>query len=110
MGRLISPKAATGVREALIEKLAGHERQTYDPRLVMVPKEEWPDPLPPYVDREADLLDDLKSGKPVDVAPPMLKGIAEVPPGCYSVRVDVDGSLSPAPYERLTLHDPKARR
>lgn len=51
-----------------------------DPRLFIVPEEEWPH---------------------------LLRGIAEVPPGWRLVRVDVDGSLSPPPYERgLTMTAP----
>ena len=99
--RPTSPDAATGVREALIAKLAGHIRLTVDPRMHLVPKEDWPDPMPVYADPKADMLDDLKAGRAVDVWPLLLRGIAEVPPGCYLVRVDVDGSVSPALYERV---------
>jgi len=91
---------AAGVRGALIDKLAGHVRLTVDPRCMLDP--DWVKPAGyVYVDRKADLLDDLRAGKVVDVAPGLLRGIAEVPAGCYLVRVDVDGSISPAPYERL---------
>lgn len=102
MGRRPPTAAAAGVRDALIHKLAGHVHQTVDPRLFIVPKEEWPDPLPEYVDRIADLLDDLVAGRAVNVASWQMRGIAEVPAGCHLVRVDVDGTVSPAPYERLT--------
>ena len=57
--------------------------------------------MPVYVDSKADILDALKAGKVVDVWTCLLRGIAEVPPGCRLVRVDVDGSVSPAPYERV---------
>jgi len=93
--------AAVGVRGALIAKLASHVRLTVDPRMVMVPKDEWPDPMPVYVDPKAALLDDLKAGRPVDVSPLMLKGIADVPPGCWLVRVDARGVVTAAPYERV---------
>jgi hypothetical protein len=42
------------------------------------------------------LLDALKAGKVVDVWTCLLRGIAEVPDDCRLVRVDVDGSVSPA--------------
>lgn len=48
------------------------------------------------------MLDALKAGRAVDVWPGLIRGIAEVPPGCHLVRVDFDGAISPAPYERLT--------
>ena len=101
MGRPTSPKGAVGVREALIAKLAGHVRLTVDPRLYLVPEEEWPDPVPVYVDHFADMYDDLVAGRAVNVASWRMRGIAEVPPGCWLVRVAVDGTISPAPYERL---------
>lgn len=90
---------ALGVRAALIEKLSGHVRLTVDPRMVMEPKEEWPDPMPPYVDYIADRYDDLVAGKAVDVPSWQMRGIAEVPPGCYSVRVAIDGTISETPRD-----------
>ena len=100
--RPISPEsAAVGVREALIAKLAGHVRRTCDPRLHLLPKEEWPDPMPEYVDSNADRYDDLVAGKPVDVSPLLLHGIADVPAGCHLVRIGVDGTVTAAPYERV---------
>jgi hypothetical protein len=96
-----SVRPAVGVREALIAKLAGHVRETVDPRLLLVPQADWPDPLPVYADPRADMLADLVAGRAVDVWPHMLRGIVEVPRGARLVRVDVDGSLAPAPYERL---------
>jgi len=63
---------------------------------VLVPEEEWPWPMSAYVDRIADLHDDLVAGKAVNVEAWMLRRIAEVPPGCHHVRIDVDGTISPA--------------
>jgi len=98
--RPTSPEAATGVRAALIAKLAGHVRLTVDPRCMLDP--DWVKPRGyVYVDPKADMLDALRAGRAVDVWPFLLRGIAEVPPGCWLVRVGVDGSLSPAPYERV---------
>lgn len=100
MGRPSAPDAATGVREALIAKLAGHVRQTYDPRLVLgLEAGEEPEDDPEYVDYTADMYDDLVAGRAVNVASWRMRGIAEVPAGCYSVRVDVDGTVSPAPRD-----------
>ena len=45
----------------------GHVRQTVDPCWVLVPEEEWPSPMPAYVDRIADLHDDLVAGRAVNV-------------------------------------------
>jgi hypothetical protein len=99
MGRPTSPDAAMGVRDALIDRLAGHVRESVDPRCALDPG--WQRPRGyRYVDPVTKMLKDLEAGKPADVAPGLLRGIAEVPPGCRLVRVDVDGSLSPAPYER----------
>jgi hypothetical protein len=95
--------AALGVRALLMAKLSDSRtiNDTFDPRWVLVPTDQWPDPMPVYVNRDRALLDDLEAGKPVDVRPGLLRGIAEVPPGCRLARVDVDGSVSPAPYERV---------
>ena len=90
---------APGIREALIAKLSRHVRQQYDPRLVLVPEDQWPSPLPPYVDHTADLYDDLVAGKAANVPTWQLRGIADVPPGCRLVRVEVDGTVRPG-YER----------
>lgn len=95
------PAAAVGVREALIAKLAGHVRQTVDPRFCLDPGSALPADEPPYVDYIADQYDDLMAGRAVDVEVWRFAGICEVPPGCHAVHVDVDGSLSAASYERL---------
>jgi len=100
MGRLRSPEAAIGVRDALIAKLAGHVRETVDPRCGLDPG--WQRPRGyRYADPVSKMLADLEAGKVVDVAPGLLRGIAEVPPGCWLVRVDAKGTVSPAPYERV---------
>jgi len=62
---------------------------------VLVPEEEWPSPMPAYVDRIADLYDDLVAGKAVNVWAFLLRR-GEAPPGCCTVRIDVDGSLRAA--------------
>ena len=54
--------------------------------------------MPPYVDHIADLHDDLVAGRAVNVEAWMLRR-GEAPPGCRSVRVDVDGTVSLAPHE-----------
>ena len=97
MARKRMPDVATAltVREALIAKLSTHERQTFDPRWVLVRVKEWPSPMPPYVDPLGRMLDLLEAGEPVDVWPHLLRGVAEVPPGCRLVRVEVDGTLHP---------------
>lgn len=95
--RVVGPAEESGVRAALIEKLSKHERVTVDPRMFLVPRDQWPDPLPPYVDTFADMLDDLRAGKTVDVGSWQLSRIAEVPPGVHQVRVAPDGTLSPTP-------------
>ena len=100
MARWTRTDPAPGVREALIAKLSGHVRVTVDPRLYLVPEEEWPSPTPPYVDHIADLYDDLVAGRAVNVETWMLRR-GEAPPGCRFVRVEVDGTISPAAYERL---------
>jgi hypothetical protein len=96
-----SVRPAVGVREALIDKLAGNVRLTVDPRLLLEPPENWPNPVPVYVDTKVDMLADLEAGRAADVWSSMLRGIAEVPRGARLVRIDIDGSLSAAPYERL---------
>ena len=100
MGRLRSSDAAVGVRDALIAKLASHVRETVDPRCSLDPG--WQRPRGyRYMDPVSKMLADLEAGKPVDVRPGLLRGIAEVPPGCHLLRVDVDGTISPALYERV---------
>lgn len=96
MGRPSTPDAATGVRAALIAKLAGHVRETVDPRWVLVPEEERPDPLPVFVDRIADKIDDLKAGRAVACFPAWMipRALGLVPHGCYSVDIAVDGTIS----------------
>lgn len=103
MGRPSSPESAVavGVRAALIAKFAGHVRETLDPRCSMDP--DWQRPRGyRYVDPMSKLLKDLEAGKPVDVRPGLLQGIADVPPGCRLVRVDARGVVTAAPYERVT--------
>lgn len=100
--RMRESDAAPGVREALIAKLSTHERHTFDPRWVLIPVEEWPSPMPPYVDPLGRMLDLLEAGEPVNVWPHLLRGIAEAPPGRHLVSVDADGTVSPAPYERVS--------
>jgi hypothetical protein len=104
MGRPTSPKAATGVRDALIAKLRADKRifETIDPRLYLTPEEDWPADMEPYVHPSRKVLADLEAGRAVNVSPCSLHGIVEDPHGYgYSVRVDVDGTVSPAPYERV---------
>lgn len=89
--------ATPGIREALIEELSKHERQLFDPRMALTPRDDWPDPLPPHRDPIADMLDDLRAGKSVEVDSWRLRGISEVPPTVRRVRIAPDGTLSPAP-------------
>ena len=96
--------AALGVRALLMAKLSDSRtiNDTFDPRWVLVPADQWPDPMPAYVNPDRALLDDLEAGKPVDVSPCLLHGIVKDPHGYgFSVRVDVVGSVSPEPYERV---------
>lgn len=46
-------------------------------------------------------LASLEAGGPVDLPAFYLRGIADVPRGCHLARVGVDGTVSPAPYERI---------
>ena len=103
MGRPSSSESAAGVREVLIAKLAGHVRLTVDPRMHWRPKEEWPDPMPEYVDSTADLYDDLVAGRAVKSVPAFMvpRELGLVPPGVWSVDIAVDGTVTATPYERL---------
>ena len=103
MGRPSSPDAATGVREILIEKLSGHVRETYDPRLVLgLEADETPEPDPDYVDRFADMYDDLVAGRAVKSVPAHMvpRELGLVPHGCWAVDIAVDGTVTPSPRER----------
>ena len=105
MGRPTAPDASVGVRDALAAKLRGHTRDLVDARCALDP--DWQRPRGyRYVDPLSRMLKDLDAGKPVDVPPWMLHGITEVPAGSRLVRVDVDGSLSAAPYERGVTSTP----
>ncbi len=97
--RVAGPVDDNGVRAYLIASLADHVRETHDPRLALVPVEEWPDPMEPYVDPFADMYDALVAGKPVNVGSWQLSHIVEVPRGVHMVHVAADGTLSPTPYE-----------
>lgn len=57
-----------------------------------------------YVHPGTRWLASLDAGRPVDVWPWLLRGIADVPPGARLVRVDVDGSVSVAPFDRVESH------
>jgi len=101
MGRPSSPDdAAMGVRAILIEHLAGHERVLVDPRLFMVPEEEWPDPLPVFRDYIADKVDDLRAGRTVACFPAWMipRELGLVPHGCYSVDIAADGTITPTVF------------
>jgi len=98
MARWTRTDPAPGVREALIAKLSTHERRTFDPRWVLVPKDQWPSPMPPYVDHFADMYDDLVAGKAVNVAAWHLRRIVDFPRDWHSVHVD--GTISRADYDR----------
>ena len=93
--------APLSVRADLAARLAGHVREVFDPRWVLVPAQDRPSPLPPYTDRTADLHDALVAGEPVDVEGWRLRGIVEVPRGCRLVTVAADGTISPAAYVRV---------
>lgn len=97
--------AALGIREALIAKLREREVHTFDPRLHLIPREEWPDPLPPYTDPGARLLNDLVAGKAVNVAAWDVRRLADFPRDWHRVRIDVDGALSRAEYHRTGTAD-----
>ena len=98
MGRPITAApvaASSGIRDALIANLAHHVRRTQDPRFDLIPRDQWPDPLPLYRDPTADLLDDLRAGRAVDVGRWRVSRLAEIPQGVHHVRVAPDGTLSP---------------
>jgi len=59
--------------------------------------------MPPYVDRTADMYDDIVAGEPVNVEAWHLRRIVDFPADWHSVHVDVDGTISPAGYERVRL-------
>lgn len=102
MGRPSSPDAAIGFRAALIEHLAGHKRVLVDPRWVLVPEEERPDPLPVFVDYIADKIDVLRAGRAVRDFPAWMipRELGHDPYGPRSVDIAVDGTVTPSPYER----------
>ncbi len=95
--RVVGPAEESGVRAALIENLSTHERVTVDPRWHLVPRDRWPDPLPPCHDPIADMYDRLVAGEQVDVPRFMVSRLAEIPSGVHRVRVAPDGTLSPTP-------------
>ena len=99
MGRPSSPDAAKGVRAILIEHLAGHGRVLVDPRLFMVPEEEWPDPLPVFRDYIADKIDDLRAGRAVTCFPAFMvpRALGLVPYGVHNIDIAVDGTISETP-------------
>lgn len=103
MGRPSPDAAAVGVRAALAAKLRGTSGidDAHDPRWVLVPEDRWPSPMPHYEHPARAWLAALEAGEPVDVWPFLLRGIADVPPGCRRARVEVDGTVSPAEYERV---------
>jgi hypothetical protein len=102
MGRPSSPGAAGGIREILIAKLAGHVRETYDPRLVLgLEAGETPEPDPDYVDRFADMYDDLVAGRAVTCFPAWMvpRELGLVPYGVHQIDIAVDGTISETPRD-----------
>lgn len=105
MGRPSEPDAAAamGVRAILIEKLAGHVRETNDPRLVLgLEAGEEPADDPEFVDYLSDKIDDLRAGRPVTCFPAWLvpRSLNLIPYGVHNIDIAVDGTISETPRVR----------